>query len=552
MNTNQEPILQFEDVSLRYEPDQEPIIKNISFSVSKGESILVLGPSGAGKSTFLMALAGFIPRIIPGKLEGSILLRGEDSSKTKIGDFSHAVATVLQNPESQLTCLTVEDEIAFALENFRVPQSEINQRVDDIIQKTRMDDLREREVYALSGGQQQRLAIACALVREPDIVVLDEPISNLDPNGVKEISQMIGDLVAEKRSSVIMTAHDFSAFSHLFQRIVIIDEGRFIKDGPMREVLADVPLFRKLGLELPFYVNWAYDILGESMGNAPLSVAEAQDMVYKHKAVFPRMQSRVDLKPKTTNETTALRVSDLAIAFGKNVVVKDINFEVYSGEIVALLGFNGSGKSTLALSIAGAIRPYKGNIEIFGEPVTFKRAKQNKMNTKVGYVFQYPEHQFLYETIMEEVMHGLDDSNVPIVKKELIHLGLNDPQRHPYELSGGEKRRLSVKSATIHEPEILILDEPTYGQDARYRTKIEEDLIQLHDKGKTIFIITHDMGLVDRIATRTLIMRNGEMVFDGTPKELFQDEELLSSYGLELPLRYAFLDEQDCRYEKEA
>jgi energy-coupling factor transporter ATP-binding protein EcfA2 len=550
--TESNEIIQLDNVSFRYEPEQDAVLKNVSISVYKGESILILGSSGAGKSTFLMTLAGFIPRIIPGHVEGSIRLRGVDSAKTKMVDFAHTVATVLQNPESQLTCLTVEDEIAFALENFKVPQSEIRSRVDEIITKTRMEELRDREVYALSGGQQQRLAISCALVREPEIVVLDEPISNLDPSGVKEISELIGALIINKDCSVIMTAHDFSAFSHLFKRVVIIDEGRIIKDGPIREVLADVPLFRKLGLELPYYVTWSYQALGDSMTHAPLSVEEAYEIVYKTKTMIPRIHSKPEqLYPKTTNKSVVLQVTNLRIAFGKSVVVKDVNFNVYAGEIVALLGFNGSGKSTLALSIAGAIRPNTGSIEVLGELLSFKKSKRSQMNTRVGYVFQYPEHQFIYESIIEEVMHGLDDSEVPRIKNELIQLGLKDSQRHPYELSGGEKRRLSVKSATIHEPEILILDEPTYGQDARYRAMIEEDLLNLNAKGKTIFIITHDMGLVDRIATRTLIMRQGELVYDGIPRHLFQNEELLSSYGLEMPLNHILFHHSDY-HEKEA
>jgi len=530
------PIIQLENVSFQYEPEQNSILQDISFKVDEGESILILGSSGAGKSTFLMTLAGFIPRIIPGELTGSVKLNGTDARDTKLSDFSHKVSTVLQNPESQLTCLTVEDEIAFALENFQVPQQEILERVDDIIKKTKMEKLRNREVYALSGGQQQRLAIASALVREPEVVILDEPLSNLDPVGIKEITHLIESLVKEKKSSIIMTAHDFSAFSYMFQRVIIIDKGTIIKDGPIREVLADVPLFEKLGLELPYYVSWTYKALGNSMKQAPLTAAEAYKMVKRANPAHITFEDPTSLDNRNfTNQKVVLSIKDLSIAFGKNTVVKNVNFDIYEGEIVALLGFNGSGKSTMALSIAGAIRPNRGKIEIGGIPLSFKKKKNKKLNTSVGYVFQYPEHQFIYESIQEEVMHGLPSSELERVNQELSQLGLDDPERHPYELSGGQKRRLSVKSSTIHEPDILILDEPTYGQDAHYREMIEEDLKVLNRKGKTIFIITHDMGLVDRIATRALIMHYGELVYDGTPSALFKQEDLLESYGLDLP-----------------
>lgn len=537
-------IIQLMDVSFRYETEQPTVLHQVSLTVNQGESILMLGSSGAGKSTLLSILSGFIPRIIPGHLEGAILLQGMDAAKMKMADFAHTVSTVMQNPESQLTSLTVEDEIAFALENFKVPRQEILDRVGEIIKQTGMERIRDHEVYALSGGQQQRLSIACALVREPQMVILDEPLSNLDPLGATEVMEIIGTIMKKNNTAVVMTAHDFSGFPHLFERVIVIDQGKIAKDGPIQEVLSDVPFFREKGLEIPVYIEWAYEHLGDAMKKAPLSVEEAHEMIkssigkkYSYKNMIPEKRARPE---KKQGLVPALKVSDVDITFGKNRIVENVNFQVESGEIVALLGYNGSGKSTIALAIAGAIAPSSGSIEIFSEKLQFRRGKlQKNVKAKVGYVFQYPEHQFIYDSVLKEMMHDLKQEHLERARQELKGLGLPDDEKHPYELSGGEKRRLSVKSSIMIDPDILILDEPTYGQDARYRSIIEKDLMELHAKGKTIFIITHDMSLVDRIATKVLVMHYGKLVFSGTPDQLFSDQEKLNSYGLERPLHYA-------------
>lgn len=542
-------IMRLQDVSFGFETEQPSILHRISLSVRHGESILMLGPSGAGKSTLLSILSGFIPRVIPGKLEGTVYLKNHDAGKMKMADFAQAVSTVMQNPESQLTSLTVEDEIAFALENFKVPRDEILHRVEEIIKQTGMEPIRHHEVYALSGGQQQRLSIACALVREPEMIILDEPLSNLDPLGAAEVMTIIGTIMQKNNTAVVMTAHDFSRFAHLFDRVVVVDQGMIVKDGPIREVLADVPFFREKGLEIPLYIEWAYEQLGDAMNKAPLSVEEAHTMIascgsigFSRKPFFHTKRTTGKRKEQIP---PALNVSEVNIVFGKNRIVENLSFQVEAGEIVALLGYNGSGKSTIALAIAGAIAPISGTIEIFGEKLQYRRGKLRKpVKSKVGYVFQYPEHQFIYESILDEMMHDQEPGQIERARQELSALGLTDCDKHPYELSGGEKRRLSVKSTVMIDPDIIILDEPTYGQDARYRSVIEKDLMELHEKGKTIFIITHDMGLVDRIATKALVMRYGKLVFDGTPEQLFGDKELLGSFGLERPLHYAVNEAQ--------
>lgn len=341
-------------------------------------------------------------------------------------------------------------------------------------------------------------------------------------------------------SSLIMTAHKFSDFANIFNRIVIVKDGQILRDGHIREVLCEVPLFHELGLEIPAYVEMVYAAKKGGLDSAPLSLAEAVEMMslseqdaFKHK---DKQKKEVDKKRKED----VLKVSHLSISAGKTNIIKDVSFNVQQGEIVSLLGYNGAGKSTLAFAIAGAVKPTSGSIEMFGEKLEYKRRrkKSDQNAKKVGYVFQYPEHQFLYESIEEEMMHGMDEKERNRALKEISSLNIDDPKKHPYELSGGEKRRLSVKSATMNYPDILILDEPTYGQDSHHREVIEQDILKLNQQGKTIFIISHDMDLVERLSTKVLVLRKGEKVFEGSPESLFNNDEIIKQNGLALPYRY--------------
>lgn len=530
------PILDLTQVSVAYEGTEQNILTDITLSIEDRESVLILGPSGGGKSTLLMTLAGLIPRIIPATVSGTIHLLHEDAGSKNLAEFSSLVATVLQDPESQLTSLTVEDEVAFALENFNLPADQIRSMVDQILLDAGLDTLRERLVYTLSGGQMQRLAIACALVRKPRLLILDEPLSNLDPVGVNEVMALIRDTVTNQNSSIIMTAHDFSGFADIFSRVVIVNEGRVVRDGPIRTILADVPFLQSLGLEVPPYIERAAHCLARNMTEAPLSLEELNRQV-GCQAKIDAEEASPSYVPEVT-DAIAVELLNVTVKAGKtNQIIRDASFSIRQGEIVALLGFNGSGKSTLALTIAGAVQPATGQVRIFGERVNYRKRATKSVATKVGYVFQYPEHQFLYQTLAEEVGFGLDPQQKEKVTDELAAIGLTDPARHPYELSGGQKRRLSVKSATIHQPAVLILDEPTYGQDARYRQIIEQDLMALNRGGTTLIIITHDMDLVDRLASRVLVLRSGELVFDGATDALFGQPQVLADLGLTLPWR---------------
>lgn len=535
-------VLGLENVSFSYEAEHPNIIRNVSLSIYPGERVLVLGPSGGGKSTLLMVLAGLIPRIINGQLKGAVRLKGVDTNsvETSLAAFSASVAIVMQDPESQIACLTVEDEVAFALENFEYPRSEIIARVNQTLQLTNMDDMRESPVYTLSGGQKQRLAIACALARSPDIIILDEPLSNLDPVGCSEVMPLIMDVAFRQGAAVVMTAHDFAGFADQFERAIIMSDGAVLKDGPIREVLGDVPLLQDLGLEIPSYIEWAYDLLGSAMEQAPLTPDEAAKLVAAA-GLLPQSAACAELDfsgyGTFASEEVVVKVENLVVSFARKPVISNISFSIKRGEVVALVGYNGSGKSTLALTLAGVIPPAAGSIEVLGEKYKYRRGKKIGVGgSHIGYVFQYPEHQFLYDTMLAEMMHGLESSDEQRAVDLLSSIGLKDPLGHPYELSGGQKRRLSVKATTVLNPAILILDEPTYGQDARNRELIEKDIQTLNANGATIILIAHDMDFIARIATRVLVLRYGVLEFDGSTETLFSEDGHLESFGLLKPM----------------
>jgi energy-coupling factor transport system ATP-binding protein len=348
-----------------------------------------------------------------------------------------------------------------------------------------------------------------------------------------------------------MTAHDFAGFAHCFTRVVAVADGRIRRDGPIRDVLADVPLLRELGLEIPVYVQWAYERLGARMTQAPLDCNEALALVRAaggrcappdgHGEPAPDASAQaIDAADPSaapsaseTPSAPAVAVEQLTVRFGRKSVLRDVSFTIGKGEIVALVGYNGSGKSTLALTLAGAIVPASGAIAIDGRR---HRARRGGPATGIGYVFQYPEHQFLYDTALAEMMHGLEPEREDEARRTLASIGIAEPCAHPYELSGGEKRRLGVQSAMALAPPVLILDEPTYGQDGRNRERIEADIRRLNAAGTTIIVITHDMDFIRHVARRALVLRHGELVFDGATHRLLGGDVCLSELGLISPM----------------
>lgn len=529
-------------VDFAFAEGEKTILRDLDLSIGAGERILLLGPSGGGKSTLLMLLAGLIPRIIGGVVRGMVRLDGIDTNRveTSLADFSAKVAIVMQDPESQITCLTVEDEIAFALENFGLPQSEIMARTDEAIARCGMAEMRDALVYTLSGGQKQRVAIACALARRPEVLILDEPLSNLDPVGSALVMPLIAETARREGSALVMTAHDFAGFADLFTRVVIIAEGRILADGPIREVLRDVALLREQGLEIPLFLRWAEAMLGTAMTEAPLSLDEAIAMVHRA-GISPTLPPQFLPPPPTapSDAPALIEVAGLGVSFGRREVLHKLDFRIRRHEIVALVGFNGSGKSTLALTLAGAIVPSSGHITVAGVPYRYRRGRQvGRGETPIGYVFQYPEHQFLHESVAAELRHGRPDLADAAITRLLGEIGIDDPACHPYELSGGEKRRLGVRATVLLSPSLLILDEPTYGQDERNRVLIEQDMLALHRAGTTIVVITHDMDLIYRMATRVMVLRDGKIVADAPREVFFGGAVDLATLGLaEPPLR---------------
>jgi energy-coupling factor transport system ATP-binding protein len=399
----------------------------------------------------------------------------------------------------------------------------------------------DRPVYQLSGGQKQRVAIASVLAMNPPILLLDEPTANLDGKAGRDILQLIRQLQQSGRT-ILLVQHELDEAIHLADKLLIFDAGRIVAFGPPQDVLEQYgeQLVVKFGVGLPQVAAAALQLKDiVQFESLPLSIAEFAPAVSPPVLEFPRSE----VKPGTPPQPHLIKVDELSYRYAGTgqPVLSNVSFSIPEGEVVAIVGKNGSGKSTLARLLVGLLKPSYGNIYLSGQ--SLKRLSRYEIHRSTGYVFQYPESQFLTDTVAKEIAYGLEvqqrpDSEISkIVEETLQLLGLEPfAEYHPFRLSGGEKRRLSVATMMVLEPRLLILDEPTYGLDEGNLANLIGYLFnRLREQGITIVFITHNMTLVAEQAQRVLVMQSGELVFDGTPATLFEDHELLSSAELLLP-----------------
>jgi energy-coupling factor transport system ATP-binding protein len=561
------PLLQAERLSYWYPAvgegqaaPERAALADVSLSFGPGEVVLVVGPSGSGKSTLIQALIGVVPALTGGAVGGRVLLDGVPVLERGLAGVAATAGLVLQDPESQLTNLDVEGEVVFGPENLGLPREEIARRLDESLEAAGIAYLRDRFVYALSGGQKQRVAIAAGLAMRPRVLLLDSPTSNLDPLGSAETLQAIVRLWQEQRVElIVMAAHRVDDLLPYATRVVVLDGGRVRFDGTPDEVFGQhlVTLRDELGIFVPEVCELAVEARGLG-GRMPRTIAEAAALL-KEAHVAP---GRADFDERVAGELPlgaihraptgssavgaqffapdngevipAVEVTDVHFAYTpERPVLQGVSLTVRPGELLALLGQNGTGKTTLAKNIAGLYRPSRGRIKLGGVDVT---ASTDHLRTgKVGYVFQYPDHQFVALTVDDELAYGPRARGVPepeiaaridtMLARFHLEAARDVP---PYSLSMGEKRRLSVATMLILEPDVLILDEPTTGQDRQNTVALMSILRQeARERGMTVIQITHDMEQVAAYADRVVVMDGGQIVFDGEARGLFADEPLL-------------------------
>ncbi|MCP2638514.1 energy-coupling factor transporter ATPase [Microbacterium sp. HD4P20] len=524
---------------------------SVSFDVRPGEVVLLLGPSGSGKSTLSLALNGLIPHAIPATISGSVLVDGRDTQATTVAELSTRVGMVFQDPDAQLVTGTLLDEVAFGPENLRMPAGEVLTRAEAALRRVGLWERRSENPDRLSGGGRQRLAIACALAMGSPLLVLDEPTANLDPRGIEEVYAALAELVAEGDRAILLVEHNLDAAIGFVDRVVVLDhDGILAVDGTVDDVLRGrADELHEMGVWLPVSAMAALRLrrAGYALDPLPLTPGELHAALEATAAPGPadtrplsERPSTGPLNDRTGSTTPVITVRGLTVQRGRHEVLHDIDLDIPRGEFVAVVGANGAGKTSLIQALAGVVPPPRGTVHVDG--IDVGRAGARAATSHVGFVFQNPEHQFIAHTVFDEIAHGLrlqrlpDDEVTARTEALLERFGLSGKARsHPFLLSGGQKRRLSVGTALVAGAPVLVLDEPTFGQDRARADELLALLSELNAGGTTIVVVTHDMQLVTEYADRTIVLADGKVLASGATPDVFADAVLVEAAGLRLP-----------------
>lgn len=536
----------------RYADSPKPVLNGIDMEIQPGETVLLLGPSGCGKSTLALCLNGLIPDEIPGDFSGEVWIGPHITSRTPSHQLRQQVGIVFQDPETQLVMPRVDEEVAFGLENLAIPEETMRARVGEVLRQVGLVEKARAWVETLSGGQKQRLALASVLAMRPAVLILDEPTANLDPSATRSFYRTLAAVRRTTQATVILIEHRVDAVLPLVDRVVVLGkEGRVIATGTPREVYTtDGTRLYHEGIWLPSSCRLAKALksTGWPLEECPLTLEEMEHAI---RALHPlpsraEVLSHPEITPDVATQST-LGCSEAAISLegvhftypDGTVALRDVHMCVPRGSFCALVGANGSGKTTLAKILVGLLPAQKGNVTILGQPVTPRNRLH--ISRQVGYVFQNPEHQFLAERVLDELAYSLDRSLGSEERRRRIEsllerFGLWDyADFSPFALSQGQKRRLSVATMVAMGQPILILDEPTFGQDYQSAQEVMSVLQALQQSGTTILCITHDMQLVADYAHEVAVMKQGHVIFQGDPRTLFRQPEILARAGLDLP-----------------
>lgn len=524
------PFIQFKDFTFKYDIQAEPTLKSLNLTIEKGQKVLIIGPSGSGKSTIGHCLNGIIPNIYHGEKSGQFTIDGKEAFGLSIYDKSHLVSTVLQDPDGQFIGLTVAEDLAFALENDCVSLEEMQEKVAHWAKRLDLTEFLDNRPQDLSGGQKQRVSLAGVLIDESPILLFDEPLANLDPKSGQETIDLIDRIHHEEKATTIIIEHRLEdvLYRHV-DKVVLVNDGQILFDGHPDELLRTELLIQN-GIREPLYVTAL-----KNLGVDVTSMEHLSDL------------SQVDLTniavtaPSSFQEEAPqdklLTVEQLHFAYQENrPILKNINFEINQGERIAIVGKNGAGKSTLAKAICQFITP-EGDIRYRGQSIMTDSIKERA--EKIGYVLQNPNQMISQTMIFDEValglrLRGVDEQDVEKRVLETLKVcGLYEFRKWPISaLSFGQKKRVTIASVLVMNPEIILLDEPTAGQDKRNYTEIMNFLNQLNKAGHTIIMITHDMQLMLEYSDRSIVVSNGEIIADCSPVALFNQNAILEKANL--------------------
>jgi len=539
--------IKVDNLKFKYAGSEKFALNGVSFNVKRGEFFTVMGRNGAGKTTLALCLAGVIPHYIEGEFEGKILVDGVDVASVTIPEVAKKLGLVLQDPEDQIVGVTVRDDVAFGPCNLGLSKEIVLRRINDALKMVRLSGYEDRETFALSGGEKQRLAIAGILALGPSIIVADEPTSQLDPAGKREVFETLLQLNMIEKKTIVMITHETDWAMKYSHRIGILDAGKFVAIGSPREVLLKLGVdgLVQHGIRPPQIPHLFFKLSQKGViswnSNPWLDVEEAarklSELITKRCPEDALMLSR---RNKHEGER-AIRVEDLWHVYPNGIeALKGVSLQIYRGEFVAIVGQNGSGKTTLVKHFNGLLKPTRGDVYVFD--MNTKNVTISTLSRFVGYVFQNPDNQIFASSVKDEVAFGLKnlgysrDEVEEMVEQALDFVGLKGLENeHPFHLSKAERQLVAFASIIAMKPKIIVVDEPTTGQDWFGTSKMMNMLKKLNEEGHTIIVVTHDMNVVAEYAERVIVLHSGRILMDGDPREVFYKVEDLARVYVEPP-----------------
>ena len=516
--------------------EETPALRGVSFNVEEGTFLVVTGRTGAGKSTLCLALNGLIPQSFGGRMEGSVRVAGLDSAQADIASLARTVGIVQQNPESQITGLTVAEDVEFGLENLALSIDEIRTRAAAALATVGLSDLSERSPWQLSGGQKQRLAIAAALAFQPRILVLDNPTAELDPVGRADVLRTIARLNREQGITIVLVTQELHEAIPYADRLIVLDEGRVAADGAPASVLQEPARLRRLGVKLPDLIGIAsaLEACGRWAGPMPLTQDAAEQGIRRMVSAIPATSMREPSSPVTSQGDAIVRFEGVRFGYaGGAEILQGIDLVIESGAFVAVMGANGAGKTTIAKHLNGLLRPVSGRVLVDGKDTRQHTVAQ--MAASVGYVFQNPDHQIVCRHLGEElalgpVNCGWSPQRIEAATARVMQLfAFTDRDADPFFMGLAERNLVALATSLMMEPRILVLDEPATGADHGVITRLMTRVAELNRQGLTVIMVTHDAALVAEYAQRLVVVKDGRIALDGRPADVFRTGEAM--YG---------------------
>lgn len=530
-------IIEFKDFSFQYRVQAEPTVKNINLSIYEGEKVLIVGPSGSGKSTLAHCINGLVPFFYDGIVTGKLNINGNDATKMNIFELSKIVGTVLQDPDSQFIGLTVGEDIAFKLENYCISQDEMIDRVDKSAELVDIKKELYSSPYKLSGGQKQRVTLAGVTVDDVKILLFDEPLASLDPATGESAIELIDKMQKQNNKTAIIIEHRLEDVLHCdVDRVIVMDKGEIIADTTIDEIIRK-DILRKVGIREPLYLTalrYADCEINDTLKLKNIETLELGE--YKEK--LKDWYENIEVYESDENQNPILELDNICFSYNnEKQILKNVSFKINKGDMAAIVGRNGAGKSTISKLVCGFYKPTSGRILFDGKDMVDYTIKER--SEKIGFVMQNPNQMISKTMVYDEVafglkIRGLSDSEIKERVEETLRIcGLYGYRNWPISaLSFGQKKRVTIASILVLNPDMIILDEPTAGQDFKHYTEIMEFLVDLNKKGVTILMVTHDMHLMLEYTNKVIVLSEGEKIADNIPAYILTNKEIIEKANL--------------------